>query len=132
MILVGSQAGATQNHETLHWEKYSKARLQVLLQEKRRVFVDFTAAWCVTCKVNEQIALERAEVMEKFKSLDVVLLRGDWTDGDPEITQTLGQFGRNGVPLYLLYSGSRGDNPVVLPQILTASGVLQVLDNELK
>lgn len=120
--------GASSSASGGAWEKYSNSRLEELLKAKRPVFVDFTAAWCVTCKVNEHLALEQTEVVDRFKTMGVRMLRGDWTNGDPEITQALSRFGRNGVPLYLLYSGKNGDIPRVLPQILTASGVLKELN----
>jgi thiol:disulfide interchange protein len=120
--------GRNSEISALSWEKYSASRLNELLAAHQKVFVDFTAAWCVTCKVNEHVVLEQAAVIEKMKSQGVVLLRGDWTNGDPEITKALAQFDRNGVPLYLLYSGREGAPPVILSQILTSNEVLNELE----
>jgi thiol:disulfide interchange protein DsbD len=90
------------------------------------VLVDMTAAWCVTCLVNERVALDRAAVRAEFARRDVTLLRGDWTRQGPDITAYLRDQGRDGVPLYVFYPG--GDRPPVrLPQILTETTVLDAL-----
>jgi thiol:disulfide interchange protein DsbD len=104
---------------------YSAERLQQLLAQKRTVFVDFTADWCITCKVNEQGVLKTQKVQQAFAASNVVSLVGDWTRSDPEITKVLEQFGRSGVPLYLVYVN--GGEPRVLPQILTADTVINAL-----
>jgi thiol:disulfide interchange protein len=82
-----------------------------------------TAAWCITCKVNERVALKSPTVAQAFRTGGVAYLKGDWTRANPEITELLRRFGRAGVPLYLYYPG-RGQEPRVLPQILTAGLVL--------
>lgn len=109
------------------WIEYKQDDLEALLKEGRSVFVDFTAAWCLSCQVNEQVALETEEVARRFKELDVVLMKADWTRQSPEITQALARYGRNSVPLYLLY-GSGTDEPIRLPEILTPGIVLDALD----
>ncbi len=107
-------------------ERFTAARLASLRAEGRPVFVNLTAAWCVTCLVNERVALAPAEVREAFDKLGVARLTGDWTRQDPEISAFLAQQGRDGVPLYLFYPA--GGKPVqVLPQILTPSTVLEAL-----
>jgi thiol:disulfide interchange protein DsbD len=93
--------------------------------EGKPVFVNLTASWCVTCLINERIALDSETVRQAFAARGVVPLKGDWTNQNPEITQFLQQFGRSGVPLYLLYTGN--GEPLVLPQILTVSSVLDAL-----
>ncbi len=108
------------------FEPYSSTRLAALRQEGRSVFVNMTAAWCVTCLVNEQVALNRDEVRRAFAASGVVYMKGDWTRRDPVITQYLQGLGRDGVPLYALYPAGGGD-PVVLPQILTVQRVLDAL-----
>ena len=92
------------------------------------MFVDFTAAWCVTCQVNERLVLATAAVANKMKAIGVVAVRADWTRPDPDITRALAQFGRDGVPLYVLYSGKEADPPRILPQILTTDSVLTELE----
>jgi len=81
------------------------------------VFVWFTADWCLTCKVNEGVAIERETTRAAFKSADVVAMRGDWTVRDPEITRFMTAHGSAGVPLYLWYKP--GKEAEVLPQVLT-------------
>ena len=84
-----------------------------------------TAAWCITCLVNERTALSTEAVREALAGKNVAYLKGDWTNRNPEITRLLERFGRSGVPLYVLYR--QGREPVVLPQILTPSLVLEKL-----
>jgi thiol:disulfide interchange protein DsbD len=107
-------------------ERFSQARLEELIAGDRPVFVNFTAAWCITCLVNEQTSLANATVKAAFARKNVAYLEGDWTSRDPEISRILERHGRSGVPLYLLYAG-RGE-PVVLPQILTPAAVLAHID----
>ncbi len=115
-----------QSGDNVKWQAFSQAKLDSLLAEGKPVFVDFTAAWCITCKVNETVALT-ADVARKMDEKGVVALRGDWTKRDAEITRVLQAHGRAGVPLYLYYKpGSR--EPVVLPQILTSESVRSVME----
>ena len=105
---------------------WSAGRVAELQAKRQPVFVDVTAAWCITCKVNEKVALDASRTQAAFQSADVALLQADWTSGDPAITALLQEHGREGVPLYLLYPAAGGD-PVVLPQILTPSIVIDAL-----
>jgi thiol:disulfide interchange protein DsbD len=107
-------------------EPFSADRLAALRHEGRPVFVNMTAAWCVTCLVNERVALAQPEVVQSFAAGGVVRLTGDWTRQDAAITQFLHSFRRDGVPLYVLYPPGQGA-PVVLPQILTEAEVLAAL-----
>jgi thiol:disulfide interchange protein DsbD len=101
-------------------EPFSPARLSELRAAGTPVFVNITAAWCLTCLVNERVALRAPAVEDAFARKGVVTLKADWTRRDPVITQVLGTFGRNGVPLYLLYpAGGATREPAVLPQILS-------------
>ncbi|SFU62855.1 thiol:disulfide interchange protein DsbD [Methylobacterium sp. 174MFSha1.1] len=106
-------------------EPFTQARLDALLAERRPVFVNMTAAWCITCQVNDRATLRAASVREAFKAHDVAQLKGDWTNQNPEITRVLEANGRSGVPLYLLYDGRGG--VAVLPQILTEATVRDAL-----
>jgi thiol:disulfide interchange protein DsbD len=115
-------------HAAFIWEPFSSARVAELRAQGRPVFVDFTAAWCVTCQVNKKVALETAEVTDKMRQLGVVAIRADWTRPDAEISRALQDFGRDGVPLYVLYSGRREDPPRILPQILTPAIVIAALE----
>ncbi len=106
------------------WQDFSQAHLDELLQGDDPVFVDMTAAWCITCKVNERVALDIPSTQELFTQHKVTALKGDWTNQNPEITTFLESHGRKGVPLYVFYgardpaSGER-PAPVILPQLLT-------------
>lgn len=104
-------------------EPYSKARLAQLRAENRPVFVDATAAWCITCLVNEKVALSGERVRAAFAKNNVAYLVADWTNRNPEITALLEAHGRSGVPLYLYYAPG-ADEATVLPQILTEDVVL--------
>jgi thiol:disulfide interchange protein len=107
-------------------EAFSDQKLRALLASGEPVFVNMTAAWCITCLVNERTALSTGAVREAFASKRVTYLKGDWTNRNPEITRVLAKFGRSGVPLYVLYHGN--NEPVLLPQILTQSLVLEALE----
>jgi thiol:disulfide interchange protein/DsbC/DsbD-like thiol-disulfide interchange protein len=109
------------------WQAFTPERLQAELDQGHFVFVDFTAAWCLTCKFNEANVLESAAVREAFQRHAIVKLKADWTNGDPVITKLLQQFGRPGVPFYVLYPG-KSDQPIVFPELLTKSMLLEKLE----
>ena len=109
----------------LAYEPFTTQRLSALESAGTPVFVNLTASWCVTCLINERVALDSEAVRQAFAARGIVALKGDWTTQNPEITALLQQFGRSGVPLYLLYDG-KGE-PMILPQILTAASVLDAL-----
>lgn len=121
-----STATATTSPLAEGTEPFSAARLDALRAEGRPVFVNMTAAWCVTCLVNERVALSPAPVRKAFADHRVAYLKGDWTRGDPAITAFLQAHARDGVPLYVLYPSGLG-GPTVLPQILTESEMLSQL-----
>jgi thiol:disulfide interchange protein DsbD len=107
-------------------EPYSAARLAALRAEGKPVFVNLTAAWCVSCLYNERVALSTEAVRNTFRDTGTVYLLGDWTNRNPEISALLKQHGRDGVPLYL-YFAAGSQEPVVLPQILTPGLVIDTL-----
>ena len=109
------------------WQSFTPERLQSERDAGHAVFVDFTAAWCLTCKFNEKAVLENAEVRDAFQRHNVVKLKADWTNGDPAITKLLQQFGRPGVPLYVLYPG-KSQEPIVFPELLTKNILLDKLE----
>ena len=133
-LIGGGTAAPTAANESDEWQPFSQSRLETLRAEGRPVFVDFTAAWCITCKVNERIALGDASVVKAFADRRVAALRADWTRQDADITRTLEANGRAGVPLYLFYPkpGANGERepPVVLPQLLTAASILSEVRRE--
>jgi thiol:disulfide interchange protein len=105
-------------------ETYSAEKLAEALKSNDPVFVEMTAAWCITCKVNHKVAINIPSTLKLFADHNVHYLVGDWTNQDAEITKYLDSFGRSGVPIYVYYgrpdtdTGKRPE-PVVLPQILT-------------
>lgn len=110
------------------WLAYSNAALEQARASGNPVFIDFTAAWCITCIVNERVALNTEVVRARFAEKKVVLFKADWTNQDKEISQKLESFGRNGVPLYVLYPPGPKSEARILPQILTPETVLTALD----
>jgi thiol:disulfide interchange protein DsbD len=109
------------------WMPFSQSEVERFLAEGRPVFVDFTAAWCLTCQVNELVVLGTETVEAAFQERNVAMFKADWTRQDPEITAALEALGRSGVPVYALYRGSPDASPHLLPAILTEQIVLDAL-----
>ena len=109
-----------------NWQAFDPDRLAQLRAAGQPVLVNFTAAWCITCLVNEKVALDRPAVRAQLQQKGVVYMKADWTNKDPRITRILSRYERSGVPLYLLYPG-KGQDAQVLPNILTESIVLSAL-----
>jgi thiol:disulfide interchange protein DsbD len=103
------------------WQRWEPGRVDQLLASGQPVFVDFTAAWCVTCQYNKKTTLEQPDVLADFAAKKIALLRADWTRRDPAITAALAQLGRNGVPVYVVYAKNRP--PVVLSEVLSPDEV---------
>lgn len=111
------------------WQKFSQSRIDEDLKNKKSVFIDFTAAWCITCQVNKKAVLNTEEIQKIFQDQKVSIYKADWTHRDPEITKALADFGRNSLPLYVFYqSGSR--QPFILPELLTKSMILNLFTNQ--
>jgi thiol:disulfide interchange protein/DsbC/DsbD-like thiol-disulfide interchange protein len=109
------------------WQPFTPQRLENELNQGHAVFVDFTAAWCLTCKFNEASVLESSAVRDAFQRHGIVKIKADWTNADPAITKILKQFGRPGVPMYVLYPG-RNAEPFLFPELLTQSLILEKLE----
>ncbi len=117
---------------TLVWQPYSQQALDQARAAGHPVFIDFTAAWCLSCQVNERVVLKSNEVQRQFSAHQVTLLRADWTQYDPEITKQLAAVERSGVPTYVLYPASLTGMPDVLPELLTKPIVVEALTKDLK
>ncbi|MGH6877461.1 MAG: protein-disulfide reductase DsbD family protein [Rhizomicrobium sp.] len=127
LVNSGAPAGARVQATAIPSQRFTQARLQDLRAEKRGVFVDATAAWCVTCLVNEKLALDSSRVHAVFADRRIAFLVADWTNRDPAVTALLQAHARSGVPLYLYYAPGAPD-AVVLPQILTPDAVLGAIE----
>ncbi len=108
-----------EGNPTQNYEVFSTARLNELQAQGKPVFVNMTAAWCITCLANEQTTLGTDRVQQAMTDSEITYMKGDWTNEDPEITAVLERFNRPSVPLYVLYPGDSAKEPVILPQILT-------------
>jgi thiol:disulfide interchange protein DsbD len=106
---------------------FSPERLEEEVTAGRTVFVDFTAAWCLTCKANERAVIDTDEVRAVLEELGVVPMVGDWTQRDPVISRVLRRYGRSGVPFYAVFPAGRPEDPIVLPEVITRSLLVDAL-----
>ena len=124
----GVERAGVQAQSLAGWQPYSRNGINQALSQGQAVFIDYTAAWCITCQVNKKLVLESDAVEALFREHSVYLVRADWTDQDPEITRALAELGRNSVPVYAWYApGER--TPVLLPQILQVD-MIEALFND--
>jgi len=110
----------------ISWEKWSPQAVEKLRSENRMIYVDFTARWCATCQANKRLVFHSDEVLRAFREKNIATLRGDWTSKDPQITAELAKYHRAAVPFDVIWVPGRAD-PILLPEILTASSVLNAL-----
>jgi thiol:disulfide interchange protein DsbD len=129
LIAIGSFAIALSGGrpDRLQWHPYSDAVLQAAQDQGKPVFVDFTAAWCLSCQVNEKAVLQDKSIEQELLRQHYVLLRADWTRYDPEITGALSRIGRSGVPTYVVFSSGPSGGTHVLPELLTRNVVLHAI-----
>ena len=110
------------------WKPFSLTALEEDLNENKPVFLDFTAEWCLTCKVNERTVMASPDVIKKFKNSGIVPIRADWTNRNPDITKLLAKFGRSGVPLYVIFPAGRPSAPIILPEVITSGIVIGAIN----
>ena len=120
--------GGDDEYMVANYEAFGTARFEELQAEGKPVFINMTAAWCITCLANEQTTLSSDRVIQAMTDQGITYLKGDWTNQDPEISRVLDAFNRPSVPLYVFYPGA-GKEPVILPQILTPSIVVDTFTN---
>jgi len=118
--------------DTLVWQPYTPATFDAARASGHPVFIDFTAAWCLSCQVNERAVLHSDDVEKKLIDGHFQLLKADWTQYDPAITEELGKLGRSGVPTYVIYPAGKNSNPDVLPELLTKPLVLNAIEKDVK
>lgn len=127
LCLIGGGWLSFYQPKELSWEPWSPERVAELQAQQQPFYIDFTARWCLTCKVNKGIVFGSEEVISAFRKHDVILLKADWTQQDETITQALAEYNRSAVPFNLMF-GPGVDAPVVLPEVLTPGIVLEHLD----
>ena len=125
--IAPTSATASTGNGAADWQPWSVSTVRDLRATGRPVFVDFTAAWCLSCQVNERVALRTDAVTTAFRNANVALVRADWTSRDDAITQVLASFGRSGVPLYVLYPAASDAAPIILPAVLTPGIVVNAV-----
>ena len=118
--------------ETLAWQPYTEANFAAARASGKPVFIDFTAAWCLSCQVNEKAVLKSADVEKALEKNHVQLLKADWTQYDPAITRELAAVGRSGVPTYVIYPPGKVSNADALPEFLTKDIVLKAIARNAK
>lgn len=122
------QPQGTDQSSMLAWEDYSPENLQKLRAEGKAIYIDFTAAWCLTCQAIKKSVFSSPQVIESLKNKNVILLHADWTKHDPNITKALQSYGRSGVPTNVIYPPKANSAPILLPELLTPSIVLNALE----
>jgi thiol:disulfide interchange protein DsbD len=124
-VQASSRAGVASPKD---WQPFTPTIVASYQAQGKPVLVDFTAAWCLSCQVNEKVVLDRPEVESRLHSSGIALVRADWTHHDDDIAQALSQLGRSGVPAYALYPANAGGPPVMLPEVLTPGIIYDAVD----
>ncbi len=125
-LLRARQLSAT---DDTFWTPFSRSALDKAIAEKKTIFIDFTASWCLTCKTNEKLFINTAAVKQKFEQLKVLPMKADWTNQDQEITAEMRKYNRSGVPLYVVIPAGRPNDAIVLPEFLSPNSVVDALES---
>jgi thiol:disulfide interchange protein DsbD len=128
-VLMVNRLTIPSNDLHIQWQPYSPSALEMGLAQNRPVFVNATASWCLTCQLNERVAFKNKSVIAYFKTRNIVALKADWTRYDPEITQLLAKYGRQGVPFYVYYDAAHPQG-VILPELLTPDRLIAILSGK--
>ncbi|MEN0057267.1 MAG: thioredoxin family protein [Bdellovibrio sp.] len=131
IFLPEASSTSSVKEATSAWQGYTPEKIQSHLAAGESVFVDFTAAWCITCQVNKKWVLNTPEILTAFQKKNIQLYRADWTDKNPMITEELAKLGRNSLPVYVFYRKGRS-TPEFLPEILTKGMIIDLLNKEEK
>ncbi|MCB0420599.1 MAG: thioredoxin family protein [Bdellovibrionales bacterium] len=124
--VLSLQISTVQEIEKSSWKPFDKQMIEQVKQDQS-VFIDFTAAWCITCQVNKRTVLNRKKIQKLFNDNNVLLVRADWTNKDQAIGDALAEYGRNSVPLYVFYSNITGET-IILPELLSESDIYNLFD----
>jgi thiol:disulfide interchange protein len=130
-VLAGWFGGArlfSQAWQKIPWQEWSPGIAEELASEGYTVYVDYTATWCLTCQANKRFVLETDDVRSEFSRLNVVPIKGDFTNRDERMQRELQNHGRNGVPLNIVVPAGKPDGAIVLPEVLTKSIVIAALE----
>ena len=125
--LLTAKPSNNTNNDNQNWISYQPSTLAELRQQQKPVFINITADWCITCLANEKVTLSTDTVQQALQQAGITYLKGDWTNHNPEITDLLKQYGRNGIPLYIMFPADDSAQGELLPQILTVDIVLEAI-----
>jgi len=118
-----------QSSNEIQWQAYSPMAVSEARGQGKAVFIDFTAAWCINCQVNDRLVLQSPDVVRAFKENSISAFKADWTKYDPVITKALAIFGRNSIPVYVYYAPN-ADTPIILPQVITPKTILEKIQHQ--
>lgn len=113
------------------WQDYSSELLDKHLSSDKPIFLDFTAAWCLSCQVNDRVVFNHPKVVQRFKQLGIIPVKADWTNHDAAITQAINGYGKNSIPLYVFYGKDKRVPPLILPELITPNLVLSAISDHL-